>query len=137
MIYEQDLTIPANTPESAPATETLFVHPGIVKRVEIFFPPGPSGLAHVRIFYMQFQLWPSNPDSSFRGDDNIISFEEDLELKTAPFEFTLKGWNLDDTYSHTPIVRIGVIPFDRDIRKYLANLSVGATGPKTAYSGNG
>jgi hypothetical protein len=135
MFYELSLTLPANTPESAPVTDTIPVHPGVVKRVEVLFPDGCVGLVHVRLYYYERQLWPSNPDSSFAGDGDKIAFDEDLELTGAPFVFGVEGWNLDDTYQHTPIIRISVIPFERDLGKIIQDAFLGPTGPITPAGG--
>src|SRR5574341_393433 len=116
MIYETRLTIPKNTPATSPQTAVIPVHPGIVKRLEIVFPAGCVGLVHLQVFYWEHQIWPSNPDADFSGDDAHLEFEEDLEIVDLPFEFRVEGWNLDDTYEHTPIVRVLIIPFERDIR---------------------
>ena len=135
MIYEQRITIPKNTAKAAPVEEVLPVHPGILKQVEVIFPAGCVGLVHLRIFYWGHQLFPSNPDASFTGDDAHLVYEEDLELTGIPFEFTVQGWNLDDTYPHTPIVRMLVLPFERDIRNLFAAFNVGATGPVIRVEG--
>jgi hypothetical protein len=135
MIYEQRITIPKNTPESAPAVETLPVHPGILKQVEVIFPAGCVGLVHLRIYYWEHQLFPANPDSSFSGDDAHLVYEEDLEIRETPLEFSVRGWNLDDTYPHTPIVRILILPFERDIRNIFSAFQLGASGPVTQVGG--
>jgi hypothetical protein len=135
MFYETSLTIPKNTPESAPVVDTIPVHPGVVKRVEVLFPDGCVGLVHVRILYYERQLWPANPDSSFKGDGDKIAFDEDLELTGAPFEFTVEGWNMDDTYQHTPIVRLSVIPFERDLGKIIQSALFGGSAPVSYTEG--
>jgi len=135
MIYELRLNIPKNIPADDPVSDVLPVHPGTLKRVEVVFPAGCVGLVHLRIFYWERQLFPSNPDSDFSGDDAHLEFDEDLDLTGAPFEFRAEGWNLDDTYEHTPIVRMLIVPFERDVRRLLAGLAVGPSGPAVSYGG--
>lgn len=135
MIYEQRVIIPKNTPEAGYVEEVLPVHPGILKQVEVIFPAGCVGLVHLQIFYWGHQLFPSNPDSSFSGDDAHLVYEEDLEITEVPLEFTIRGWNLDDTYQHTPIVRMLIIPFERDIRRVFSTLMIGPTGPISQVGG--
>jgi hypothetical protein len=135
MNYEQRLTIPKNTPRSAPAETTLYAHPGVLQRVSVYFPPGPSGLAHVSIWYWERQLWPANPDSDFIGDDLLIDLPEDLELVDPPFEFVIRGWNEDDTYPHTPIVRLQIVPFDRSQTALLEMLVAGQASMPTLVGG--
>jgi hypothetical protein len=136
MIYEKRLTIPANTAQAAPVSTTVEVHPGVVKRVEVSFPPGPAGLAHCQIYLWERQIWPANPDSDFAGDDLQMIFDEDLDLADPPFEFDIVGWNLDDTYPHTVTVRLLILPYDRDLRTLIEALTLGPTGPVTNVEGS-
>lgn len=129
MIYETRLTILPSTLPEAPASVVLPVNPGILTRVEIIFPAGCCGLVHLQVFYYEHQIYPSNPDSDFSGDDSHLEFTEDLELRGAPFEFRIDGWNYDDTYQHTPIFRLTILPFDRDIRNLFNTFQLGPTGP--------
>jgi hypothetical protein len=135
MIYEQAITIPKLTQRAAPVSEVIPVHPGTVKQVEVFFPPGCAGLAHVTIWYWERQVWPGNPDGYFTGDGQSLTFPEDLELTDQPYSFTVKGWNEDDTYSHTPIVRVTVVPFDRDLVNLFQSFARGPSGPVTSQGG--
>ena len=129
MIYEKRITIPKNTPAYAPALTTIPIHPGVLQQVQVYFPPGCCALAHVVIKYWERQLFPTNPDSDFTGDDTLIEFSEDLEIVDPPYEFVVLGWNEDDTYSHTIIVRMQIIPHDRSLRNILTRLAIGTTGP--------
>ncbi len=131
MIYELPIPIPKNTPVSSPAEVVLPIHPGHLTQVSVYFPPGPSGLAHVTIWYWERQFWPSNPDSDFTGDDLLITFPEDLDLIDPPFEFVIKGWNEDDTFQHSPIIRLQVTPFGRSVQDVLRALTTGPAGPIT------
>ena len=108
MFYSFPLTVPANTLESAPTTLACKLTSGTIERVDVQFPPGCAGLVHVALTHALHQLWPSNPDGSFAADGYVISFNEDLPFKTAPYVLTLTGWSDDDTYGHTVTVRIGV-----------------------------
>lgn len=135
MFYETRLTIPKNTPATAPVSTVLYVHPGVVTQVEVFFPPGCAALARIQIYLWEHQAWPSNVDSYFTGDGTQIVFPEDLELVDPPFEFTIYGWNLDDTYSHTPIIRVQVTPVEGTLKTILERLTTGPTGPVTYTEG--
>jgi hypothetical protein len=128
MFYETSLIIPPNTLSTAQATIDLPVHAGNVNRVEVRFPSRTGGLAHLRILYWQRQIWPSNPNSFFTDDGHAITFDEDLDLVDPPYVFTLSGWNEDDTFPHAPIVRIGILPFDRTQAALFARLGLGPTG---------
>ena len=52
MFYVLPLTIPADTPETDPIEEELALTYGVIQRVEIEFPPGCAGLAHIKILYL-------------------------------------------------------------------------------------
>ena len=106
MQYEQSILIPKNTPIETPVLADLQVHSGNLTHVEVYFPPRCAGLAHLRIFYWERQIYPSNPDSYFTADGYPIAWSEDLDLVDPPFRFSLRGWNDDDTFPHTPIVRM-------------------------------
>lgn len=131
MIYEKRLTIPKNTLASAQVSTTFPIHPGVIHQVSVFFPPGTAALAHLTIWLWQRQLWPANPDGDFTGDGELLTFPENLEIVDPPFELTLQGYNLDDTYPHTPIVRVQIDPFEKDLLTMLGALTVGPTGLPT------
>ena len=135
MIYEKRLTIPKNTAASAPVCATLEIHPGIVKRVDVYFPPGCAALAHVQLFYWERQIWPTNPNSDFTGDGTLLSFPEDLKIVDLPYEIEIRGWNPDDTYPHTPIVRIQMQAEKMTAVELLKVLALGPQGPQTPAEG--
>mgnify|MGYP001563722508 CR=1 FL=1 len=110
MFFSYNLALPANTPKTAPVeVEALLTH-GIIHRVEIEFPAGCAGLVHVAVRRGLHQLWPLNPDGDLASDDWIIAWDEHQEVLEEPYAVTLTGYNLDDIYPHTPIVRIGLLP---------------------------
>ena len=131
MIYEKRLTIPKLTLETAKVSATVEIHPGTVKHVELYFPPGVAALAHVQIFYWDRQIWPTNPNSDFTGDDTLLSFPENLIITGAPFEFVIKGWNDDDTYPHTVTARFQIDAETQTIKDLIQMLTLGPQGPQT------
>jgi hypothetical protein len=135
MIYEVRLTLPKNTPTTALASTVVSIHPGTVKQVEIVLPKGCVGLVGIRVLYWEHQLWPSNPDSFFTGDDAHLVYPEELRIVDPPYEFTVEGYNLDDTFPHHPIFRAAVIPFGSDLKDVIKTLFTGATGPPQAPGG--
>jgi len=40
----------------------------------------------------------------------MFTFADKFPLKSAPFEFVIKTWNLDDFYPHTPVFMVLVEP---------------------------
>ena len=110
MFYDFSFTIPANTTEADPQELVCKLTYGIIHRVEIIFPSGCAGLAHLQIREGLHQYWPTNPDGAFNSNDERIEFSEYLELYRTPYELVLIGWNEDDTYPHTLEVRFGLLP---------------------------
>ena len=110
MYYDVSFTIPANTAKSSPEELVVKLTHGVIHRVELGFPRGCAGLAHLQIRRGLHQVWPTNPQGSFNTDGYTITFNEYYEFSTEPYVLTLVGWNLDDTYDHTLEVRIGILP---------------------------
>lgn len=110
MYYDFSFTIPANTAQALPHTEDVKLTHGVVHRVEIGFPKGCAGLAHLQIRRGLHQVWPTNPAGSFNTDGYTIPINEYYKLFAEPYILTLVGWNLDDTFPHTLEVRFGILP---------------------------
>jgi len=109
MHYSFDFTIPENTSEANKISLVCPVNYGILREVEIFFPYGCAGLAHVQIHRFQRQVFPSNIDSSYQDNDYHLKFEEYYPILELPYNLVVKGWNLDDYFEHTITFRFLVI----------------------------
>ncbi len=112
MFYSFDITIAKSTTQAAPHTEDLKLGAGIIHYVEIEFPSGCQGLAHIQLLYEGAHYLPTNPDSDFASDNYVIPIREYKELTAGASILKAVAWNDDDTYSHTIIVRIGVLPVE-------------------------
>lgn len=110
MIYETAITIPANTSRTNPQRTDIKLTAGILSRLNVQFPPGCVGLAHISIWWQSHQLYPTNPDADISADDYTVDFEVYFPLDTAPYVLSVRGYNEDDTYDHTITVRFGVLP---------------------------
>ena len=110
MFYDFSFTIPANTPKYPLYTIEAKLSHGIIHRVEVTFPRGCAGLAHLRIKKGLFQVWPLNPTGDFSANRYTIAFNDFYKLYSAPYLLTLHGWNLDDTFQHELQIRFGVLP---------------------------
>lgn len=110
MFYSFPLELPANTLERSPVESKVSLNFGAICYVEIEFPSRCVGLAKVRVLHRRRHLWPTNPDGWFYTDGKVIKWDEYYELFELPFELTLQGYNDDDTFPHTPIVRMNVLP---------------------------
>jgi len=110
MLFEYALTIPANTPATAPAERDAPLAPGTVARVDVQFPRGCVGLVHVSVWREEHQVWPVNLDGDMSGEGLVVSWPEDYDLDDDPLAFTLRGWNEDDSYPHTITFRFALLP---------------------------
>ena len=123
MIYSYDIITPVGVTQAAPLRTRLKVTKGLVYRVEIEFPPGPLSLLHVAIFDGGFQLWPTNPDYDFHGDNGFISFEETYLKSNYPYEFIAQTWNEDETWDHTITIRLGMVSEEVYMARFLPTVS--------------
>lgn len=110
MFYDFTITIPANTPEASPVSQELQLSAGILHYVEIEFPSGCQGLAHMQIKQPQASFLPTNPDGDFASDNYVIPIQEHFEIVSTVTRLMAVAWNEDDTYAHTISIRIGVLP---------------------------
>ncbi len=110
MFYEVPLTIPANTAKAAAVELDVALSAGRLVAASVQFPRGCVGLVHTVALRSTHQLWPTNPDGSLSGEGAIIPWQEDLILEDDPYTLTVRGWNLDDSYSHTVTWRFNVLP---------------------------
>ena len=109
MFYSFDLPIPKNTTARAPVELEVNLTWGVIVEVAIRFPPQNRGLSNVKILEHRHQLWPTNLNEWFYGNDETIKWDEYHELFEMPAIFTLLGYNKDDTYPHTPIIRFDIL----------------------------
>lgn len=118
MFYSFPLTIPANRLESNPVEKSVNLTWGVITYVSVRFPPRCAGLAKVAILHHRHQVWPSNIDEWFYGDNEVLGGDEYYELFELPAGITLLGYNDDDFYPHTPIIRFQVLPAAAALAKY-------------------
>lgn len=105
MLFIYRLTIPANTAESDKEQLDFKLPRGTINKVEVAFPAGAMGEAHLQIFHQEHQLFPTVLGESFAWDNASIVWLENYELPEAWNELSLRGWNTDDTFQHTVTVR--------------------------------
>lgn len=106
MIYVFAITTPANTPQSQAQQTILPLSQGTITRVELQFPLGVNGLAHIGLNRGVHQLWPSNQSGNFSTGNETIGWTEDQELQFDPYQLEAYTFNDDPSYSHTITVRI-------------------------------
>lgn len=102
MIYKWEELIPFETAEADAVEWKLKITAGVITRCWVFFPWGCANLAHVQVLHGSNQIFPFTRGEWLGGNDILHEFGEHYEVKTVPFSLTIKGYNDDDTYDHTP-----------------------------------
>jgi len=123
VIYCSSITTSKGKTE-ATATETvLAVTSGLLWMLEVEFPPGCCGLVHFQMFDGKYQVFPATPRESFHGDAVTLHFDDLYFKQAAPFEFTIKTWNTDESWDHTLQVRVGMAMSRAEMSRYMPALS--------------
>lgn len=90
-------TIPAGTLQSAPLNVPFVFNDGVVQRIEILVPPGPSGLVGFAITHSGSIVIPYDGTSFFVTDDEKLSWDvEDFPTGSA---WGVRAFNTD-VYPH-------------------------------------
>lgn len=111
--YVVDLSLPANTPSGSPVDLEVILVDGWVGQLALLFPPGPAALAKVQVWVSGLQKYPTGSGQSFHPDNQlvVIPCDFDVPLVAGAYKITLRGWNDDDTWSHTIQAHVWVIPY--------------------------
>jgi hypothetical protein len=112
MLYKATLSIPANTPEAAPAEVTAQLNKGVVTEIAVYIPPGHAGMVEARVLRGGSQVWPSTPGETFRGDDAMIRWDDNYKLEDEPLTFTLQGFSPGTTYDHDILFHFEVLDLE-------------------------
>jgi len=107
MLICADIIIPPNTPQENPVRVHVNVPAGIIRKVWVLIPRGHRALAHLVIRHGETQIIPWAGD--IHGDDEELVFDEVYELKSKD-KLVLEGWNEDEIYPHSFIVRLLILP---------------------------
>jgi len=107
------LPIPANTAITSPVTTSLRIPKGDITEIRVVFPTGCANLAHVRIFALERQIYPSNLGGYYQGDGVFFLIRDRYPLPEFVQEVKVEGYNEDDTYQHTITVGMTVIASEK------------------------
>jgi hypothetical protein len=123
MIYSADISTPKDTAKAAAQHTSLKVTKGLVYRVEIQFPRGCAGLLYCAVLDGGHPVWPSSLGEFFRGNANTISFDDSYLKLSEPYEFDVVTYNLDDTYEHSVLIRLGFVSQEIFMARFLPSYS--------------
>lgn len=123
MIFQATISTAASTTKGAYKLTRLRLTTGLVYRIEVEWPPPGSGLAGVAIFDGSLQLWPATAAEWFIDNGLLVGFD-DLFLKEAPpYEFQIRTYNLDDTFAHSVMVRVGLVSKEAFRARFMPNIT--------------
>ena len=129
MFYHYPVTIPNSTLEADATKTTMKLPAGEVHQVEVGFPWGCAGLAHVQIYRNEHQMWPTNPGESYAWNDYNVVMAESEDCAGDAEEWSIRCWNLDTRHPHTIVVRMGVLEKSRTMFGKIARALFGGPGP--------
>ncbi|KYK27430.1 hypothetical protein AYK26_07025 [Euryarchaeota archaeon SM23-78] len=110
MLYSEHITFPYGQTENTATRLHFRVNRGVINFVWIIFPPGCAGLVKVRLYQEGHPFLPSQKDEFIRGDAYTFKIPVMYEVKGAPEQMTIEGWNEDDTYDHSIDFMFLVLP---------------------------
>jgi len=84
-----------------PVSADLTVEGAMLSRLHVLIPPGHCGLARLAVFYGNARIFPIEPGTWLRGDNQYLALDIRWPLPESRCTLTFKGWNEDDTYPHT------------------------------------
>jgi hypothetical protein len=98
-----DLTIPIGTLISAPITIPLDMDDGVVTRIEMRWPPGPSGLVGLKVRHSKQTVIPYSNNTFIVTDNEIITWP--VQNYPTGNMWDVQGYNLD-AFVHTIQIRM-------------------------------
>jgi len=109
MIFNYNITIPANTPQNNPIRRVLKLTYGIIHFLEILSSYGCAGMVYCAIYEGEHQVFPTNPDDYFRLTGVPIQGREFYPIVNFPFELEFRGWSPGTRYEHVVTVRLWML----------------------------
>lgn len=118
--------VPAGTTRAAPQTTSLSFNAGIVERIEILVPPGPSGLAGFRILHSNTVVIPYDPDEWIIADNEVLKWSTEGYPTGSAWGFRAHN---TDVFDHTFYLRLFVVETRRSdvVRAQLVSIAPSGT----------
>lgn len=124
MVFVKSVTTTKDTIISSPLESFIDVARGLLYRSQIVIPPGSSGLVGIKIFEGGHQMFPVSRDEWLTGDNETIDFGDLYYITTTKTRLRILTYNVDDTYSHKLIVRLGIVVRPEFIAHYLPTIAI-------------
>lgn len=120
-----DVITPAGTAIASPQTTALPFNQGIVQKLEILIPPGPSGLVGFRVRHSTQVVIPNSGNGWVIGDDEKIEWP--LEKYPVGNKWTILTYNTD-VFPHTLYLRFLVLETQRSMLERATLVPIGPMG---------
>lgn len=112
MWYHFSVPIPAGTTEASPVEQELKLTHGVVKYLAIGFPTGCKQRVKARVYHLEHQIFPANPDEPASWNGGIEGGEEHYKLEEAPYVLTVRAYAPKATSDHTITVFVLLLPVE-------------------------
>lgn len=110
MLYTKEITFTSGGTVLNQISSNIKASRGVIHKIDIVFPSGCAGLVKVAIFLGIAPISPSTAGMTISGNAEIVQIPEFIDLRKDFNIITIKGFNEDDTYNHTILFRIYVLP---------------------------
>lgn len=112
MWYHFSVTVPAGTTEASPVEQEFKLTHGVIKFLGIGFPAGCKQTVKARIYDLEHQIFPANPDEAAAWDGDVEGALEHYELEEAPYTLTVRAYSPEATQTHTVTVFVLLLPVE-------------------------
>ncbi len=110
--YVIRLRVPPGTPKEKPVEKKQPFEPGVITKMEVFFPPGCRGTVYTRCLFGNTQLAPYNKGEAFNGSGEAITWPEFFILPFRKTELIFQAWAPNARYEHEVVWRVFVLPME-------------------------
>jgi hypothetical protein len=110
--YHFSVPVPAGTTEASPVELELKLTHGVIKYLAVGFPTGCKQKVKARIYDLEHQIFPANPDEPASWNGGIEGGEEHYKLEEAPYALTVRAYAPLAAVAHTITVFVLLLPVE-------------------------
>lgn len=116
-----ELEISPNITKANAVSSKVILPPCKIDEIYLEFPNGCAGLVYIWFEYQANKILPVNREDEYRTNDYVIIIKPKWLVVEEDYTLIMKGYNLDDTYAHTPKAWINVTIIEDMITKEVAD----------------
>ena len=124
MVFSLTVSTPKNTVITKSQSTPLKMFKGLIYHVEIYFPPGSSGLLGIQLEAGGHQLYPYNRGSWFVGDNILFKYDDLMIFDISTAQLDIVTYNLDTILAHKVLINIGLMTDERFIEAVAPTVSM-------------